>query len=112
MEIDVVNSGYLIFTTRRGFNRADNVKNSTIIKIDTYHRVIALRTRRLLLNRNNAIVVQNRNAVTPRIWHLLEHDAGTLSLRKEIRNRRPNRRFKNVIAQKDDNPATGSEPLR
>ena len=68
--------------------------------------------RRLLLNRNNAIAVQNCNAVACRIWHPFEHHAGPFSLREEIRNRRLNRRFKNVIAEENDNLAARSEPLR
>src|SRR5262245_46599665 len=101
LQVPVVHVGDLELAARRGAERPDDVEHAVIVHVNAGHRIVALRARRLLLDRRDAAVADLRDAEPPRVGDLLQDDPGAARLPREALDRRRDRPLDQVVAEED-----------
>src|SRR5690606_12707160 len=97
--VNIIDICYFKLPAPGGADFADNVEHIRIVHINTSYAVIGFRCRRLLLNEEDVLIMQNRHSITVRVGYLLEHDSSPFRLVDELAHRLGKRILEQVISQ-------------
>ena len=101
VEVPLIDLGDLVFATRRFPQRARDLDDLVVVEVQTRHRIVRFRRRRLLLQRQrNAVGGELDDAVGRRVGHPVREYRSTADVLESVQARPQSGSVEDVVAQR------------